>query len=267
MQLRVIPYDIFDAATNMAIDEMLLEKLIAEPQYPILRFYGFSPAAVTIGFNQTPPRILLENCRRFSYDIARRPTGGRAVFHQGELTYAFIAAESKQDNTYGLLAGSVSGAYRQICSGLQFGLEEIGVESQLGRSASAQSQAQDCFVTITGADLQVQGKKIAGSAQLRRSGVVLQHGSIILKQSQNALPTLLGETFSSPEPRHANLLELLSEAKDHQQIQDCIIHGFCRAFSLVAHTQELLPVELGLAEANKERFIVMSSTGAETAEL
>lgn len=255
MKLRVIPCSSFDAATNMAIDEVLLERLIAEPQWPILRFYDFSPSAVTIGFNQDPSQILLDNCRRLSYDIARRPTGGRAVFHQGELTYAFIAAEKKANHEYGLLDDSVSGAYRQICQGLQLGLEEVGISSQLGRSTSTQRRAQDCFATITGADLQVQGKKIVGSAQLRRRGIVLQHGSIILQQKQDAMPALLGETLSTAESRHVNLLELLNETKDRQQIDSCLVNGFCRAFSLLPYEQDLLPVELAQARENKGRFI------------
>ena len=91
-----MPYGVYDAVTNMAVDEALLDLHIQGKTPPTLRFYGWAPPAVSFGYAQKVSDSTIERIKKAGYDVVRRPTGGRAVLHEGELTYCFIAA-SKSD--------------------------------------------------------------------------------------------------------------------------------------------------------------------------
>ena len=175
---RLVPYAEYDAVTNMAVDEVLLDLYLEGKIPPTLRFYGWSPPAVSFGYGQKVDAATLARMDEAGYGYVRRPTGGRAVLHEGELTYCFIAGDQ-------ILHSSIARAYRQICDALIAGLVELGVQASLGKSADGSYKSYaDCFQATTQADLQYQGKKIVGSAQLRRRHAVMQHGSIMVNQSQ-----------------------------------------------------------------------------------
>jgi len=153
---RVIEYSKNDAFMNMAIDEAISEA-VAVSAPPTIRFYGWDPTAISIGYFQCLGKeVDLKNCAEFGIDIVRRRTGGGAVYHDGEITYSVIAKES-------VFSKDILESYRQICGCIIDSLALIGIKSE--------------FKPIN--DIIVNGKKISGNAQTRRNGVLLQHGTIL----------------------------------------------------------------------------------------
>jgi lipoate-protein ligase A len=198
---RWIAYADHEPAFNMAVDEAILEAHRAGLVPATLRFYGWSPPAVSTGYAQKLPYETMARIRSKGYALVRRATGGRAVLHEADLTYSFIGCSGSCDDiaqsigpTH--LSNSVSQSYFQICQGLLAGLKILGVDAGLGKG-KGYTGFQDCFLSTTNADLQVDGLKLVGSAQLRRQNAVLQHGSILLNQDQNALPDLLQPAVSA----------------------------------------------------------------------
>lgn len=285
--LRLIPYGVFDAATNMAIDEALLELHLQGKTPATLRFYGWEPPAVSFGYSQKVSQRTVEKVRAAGYDAVRRPTGGRAVLHEGELTYCFVGAGPKQDGidfrpdaeiegapSYwleqgspyeGFLPGSINQAYKEICDALIYGLRELGVAASLGRSNSAYKDYEDCFQATTQADLQFEGKKIVGSAQLRRRHGVLQHGSIMINQSQTKLSEIFGLAENAKEladsdpdsekaDRHCNLIDVLAGGYDRTTLEEAIGRGFTRKFDCHFAVYELTDEEMEfVAELKKDK--------------
>jgi lipoate-protein ligase A len=167
----------------MAVDQELLAKAQLGEKTPVLRFYGWSPPAVSIGrFQKSETAVDAEACKRLGFDVVRRITGGRAVLHHNELTYSVIA---RTDDP--LFPPNVLGAYKVIAAGLVAGLKNLGVDAEMvsrtGRHASLvnkQDKDPSCFSSPSWYEIVVDGKKIIGSAQRRLSGAFLQHGSILI---------------------------------------------------------------------------------------
>jgi lipoate-protein ligase A len=274
----------------MAIDEALLELHLQGKTPATLRFYGWEPPAVSFGYSQKVSPRTVEKVRAAGYDAVRRPTGGRAVLHEGELTYCFVGAGPKQDGidfrpdaeialegaapSYwleqgspyeGFLPGSINQAYKEICDALIYGLRELGVAASLGRSNSAYKDYEDCFQATTQADLQFEGKKIVGSAQLRRRHGVLQHGSIMINQSQTKLSEIFGLAENAKEvadsdpdsekvDRHCNLIDVLTGGYDRTTLEEAIGRGFTRKFDCHFAVYELTDEEMEfVAELKKDK--------------
>jgi lipoate-protein ligase A len=255
---RFIPYAQFDGATNMALDVALLEQ--AEDNPPVLRLYGFAPPCMSIGLAQRLPPDCVARIEERGFEIVRRPSGGRAVLHYHDITYAFIASQTGTGK-YGLLQHSVSAAYRQICEGLKEAFLLLGLAVELGPAAAAYRHLADCFLATTNADLHFAGRKLAGSAQLRRRGCVLQHGSIPLNLDQELVPTLLGaeprepRTAKTKEDRHANLFEMLGHELSISELNEALQQGFSRAFNVSFDSQPLSEREIELAELARNDYV------------
>ena len=172
-------------AFNMALDEALLIKQSNGKLPPVLRFYGWEPAGLSLGyFQKTKGKIDIEGAKKRGFGIVRRPTGGLAVLHDQELTYSVIIPESHEK-----MSKSVSKAYQVISKGLLEGYKLLGIEANLaipdekiGKSGTAV-----CFEEPSWYELVIQGRKAAGSAQTRQRGVILQHGSIPINIDSEAL--------------------------------------------------------------------------------
>lgn len=263
---RLIPYSIHDAAENMAIDEAILDAHLEGLVTPTLRLYGWEPRAVSIGYGQKLSNTVESRMKSRGYDVVRRPTGGRAVLHEFELTYSFVGSAGGADDLGGGLSDSVIGAYKQICQGLILAFRELGVDLELGESSSNYKNAQDCFLATTSADLHYQGKKMIGSAQLRRKSAVLQHGSILLNQPQDLMNALLKEgdanarnenSEKNPKTelqRHANLFEILGAAVSTPRLQEAMKTGFESAFANQFEIGELTLHETNLAKQYRARY-------------
>lgn len=239
---RFIPYSEYDGDLNMAVDEMLLEANLAGTAQPTLRLYGFKPPAVSIGLSQRLDKETLDRLAKSGIDVVRRPTGGRAVLHLDDITYSFIGMDEEHG---GLLKGSVTAAYKQICQGLQIALKQLGVQAEIGESQAPYRHLADCFLATTPADLHYNGRKLAGSAQLRRKGGVLQHGSIPLKQEQNAMTKLLNaeDDSDTQAARHVNLFDVIDRCS-MEHFDAAFKTGFEEAFGVTLKEAPLTEEEL-----------------------
>jgi lipoate---protein ligase len=171
----------------MAIDTWLLEQHRLGLHPPTLRFYTWSPVAISLGYHQKQYPAFWSNLtwNGEPVDLVRRPSGGRAVLHQGDLTYAVITSG---------LPGSRMQAYQTICEFLVQGWRTLGVDLTYGEAGRGYIHQPNCFGTATAADLvTVSGAKLIGSAQLRRGSAILQHGSMRL----NTDPALYRRVFES----------------------------------------------------------------------
>ncbi len=165
-------------AANMAMDHALAESAASGAALPTLRFYRWQPPAVSLGRHQPLEEIDQEAVRARGYDIVRRPTGGRAILHTDELTYAVTAPADEPR-----VAGSLMDAYLRLSNALLSGLRSLGLDAadkagghvRAGRDVSAA-----CFEVPSAYEITAGGRKLIGSAQSRRAGYVLQHGSLPL---------------------------------------------------------------------------------------
>ena len=149
----------------MAIDRWLVEQHKLGLHPPTLRFYTWSPVAISLGYHQSkfPPHWQQITWNGQLVDLVRRPTGGRAVLHQGDLTYAVVTSG---------LNGNRTQVYQQLCEFLIAGWQSLGIELQYGVAGRGYIHNPNCFGTATGADLVLpDGNKLIGSAQLKRGQV------------------------------------------------------------------------------------------------
>ncbi|MBD8015682.1 lipoate--protein ligase family protein [Planococcus wigleyi] len=170
-------------AFNMALDEALLawhsEGLIP----PVIRFYSWQPAALSIGYFQNVEKeIDMEAVDRLGLGFVRRPTGGRGVLHEHELTYSIIVSED-----YPEMPETVTEAYRVLSEGLLEGFKNLGLDAYFSvpdteekRADLKKPKSAVCFDAPSWYEMVVEGKKVAGSAQTRQKGVILQHGAILI---------------------------------------------------------------------------------------
>ena len=168
-------------AWNMALDEALLHSVENGASLPILRLYRWQPATVTLGYFQQGSDIVnLGTCRDFGYSVVRRITGGRAVLHDQEVTYAVISPEQNE-----IFPGGVAQNYHVIADVLHATFAEFGLQTTVssGRKEREDSdgvQRSSCFTAPALSELVLNGQKMTGSAQKRLSTAFLQHGSIPL---------------------------------------------------------------------------------------
>jgi len=175
---------------NMALDEALLDWHSEGLIPPVVRFYEWNPATLSIGYFQSVEKeIDMDAVERLGLGFVRRPTGGRGVLHEHELTYSVIVSES-----YPNMPATVTEAYRVISEGLLLGFQQIGLDAYFSipdteekRQELKKPKSGVCFDSPSWYELVVEGKKVAGSAQTRQKGVILQHGAILLDIDEDKL--------------------------------------------------------------------------------
>jgi len=198
---------------NMAIDHALLEAAVEE-QAVFLRLYRWNPACLSFGYHEPAARRYgRQRVEALELPCVRRPTGGRAVWHARELTYAYAAPER---------VGGLREVYRAVHGMLVEGLRALGVNALLaapgprvpGPSAGA------CFATPVGGEVVIGGAKVVGSAQVRRGGGLLQHGSLLLQDDQR----LVHELTNTPQATatETTLSEALGRVVTFQEAADAI---------------------------------------------
>lgn len=217
-----------NATANMALDSGMLDRAVDQGSHlPMLRLYRWAGPTLSLGSNQLLSPELERRCRQAGVELVRRPTGGSAVLHGGDLTYAVVAPYSGM---------SVMEAYRWVAQALICGLGHLGLQANVVRhrdsAAESARTVQDrrgaygardaCFAVSVGADLQVAGRKICGSAQKRRRGHFLQHGSIPLTDDRAKLARLL----DTEHPNHSTCLTSLRPGTTCEELQRCLVEGF-----------------------------------------
>jgi len=172
----------------MALDEALLEAVRAGQSPPTLRFYGWSPACLSLGAFQPVQAVDAAACRELGIDLVRRPTGGGAVLHDQEVTYSVV------------LPPAVAGrrpreTYLRISLALLRGLDRLGVRAGFAPAGSHRKSAgPSCFARASDFEVLVDGRKVVGSAQVWRSGSLLQHGAVLLEADRALWARLMGQS-------------------------------------------------------------------------
>ncbi|CAH0345707.1 biotin/lipoate A/B protein ligase family protein [Bacillus sp. CECT 9360] len=175
---------------NMAMDEVLLNWHSNGEIPPVIRFYGWNPPTLSIGyFQKAEKEINLDEVKRRGVGFVRRPTGGRAVLHEHELTYSVIVTEEHPG-----MPKNVTEAYRVISEGVLMGFQNLGMDAYFAvpktdseKAALKEPRSSVCFDAPSWYELVVEGRKVAGSAQTRQKGVILQHGSILIDLDDDKL--------------------------------------------------------------------------------
>ena len=171
-----------DPYYNMAMDEALLNFVSRGEIDPVVRFYTWNPATLSVGyFKRLKKEIDIDKVNEKGFGLVRRQTGGRGVLHDKELTYSVIVSEEHPN-----MPSTVTEAYRVISEGLLEGFKLLGFEAYFAiprskeeREKLKQPRSAVCFDAPSWYELVVEGRKIAGSAQTRQKGVILQHGSLL----------------------------------------------------------------------------------------
>jgi lipoate-protein ligase A len=219
-----------DGATNMAVDEALLESAAAGGP-PTLRLYAWEPPTLSLGFAQPAADADRAALARLGWGLVRRPTGGRAILHTDELTYSVTAPES-----HPLLRGGVLESYRRLSLGFLAALRRLGVDARPADPARARAAKNPvCFEIPSQYEISVGGKKILGSAQARRSGGVLQHGALPLRGDLARILQALARPDSTPENvrrRAATLADLLGREVSWHEAADAVMRGFSETFAI-----------------------------------
>ena len=179
-------------AEHMSRDESLARELIANPKHPnVLRIYSWQPHGVSIGYQQSMEAVDLEACVRHDVDVVRRPTGGRAVLHANELTYAVIMRfEGGIYRTHNTIVDALLRSFETLGASLDLTSRSSDINFRSTYAAGALTNTA-CFASSARHEATHNGRKVIGSAQRRFGDVVLQHGSILLTSDHLRLPDLL----------------------------------------------------------------------------
>lgn len=193
--MKFIPYEVKTGTENMRIDSDLLDMAIeTNEKDAIFRLYGWSPACISLGRNQKDDFLDKDFLKSRNIDIVKRLTGGRALLHDKELTYSFICPFE-----YLKHGENVKESYKEISEFLIKKLDEIGIHTDFGGQKPVNTKFDYCMLLSTGADLCYNGKKLIGSAQCRKNGYILQHGSILLDYDKKLLEEIFKEEVNSDE--------------------------------------------------------------------
>ena len=242
-QWRLLKTDFNTASTNMAIDRAVLVANSKSKVPPTVRFYGWKPPAISIGYFQSlKEEVDLDNCKRFGVDYVRRITGGGAVFHEDEMTYSIIIPESNPE-----IPKNIMDSYGRICGAIMKGLKHLGIESR--------------YAPIN--DIITDGKKISGSAQTRKARTVLQHGTVLIDVDVDKMFSLLrvpnekikDKLIADVKQRVTSIKHVLGEEIPFKEVTGAMKAGFEEEFHVELVEGMLTKEEIALARKfEKECF-------------
>ncbi len=182
--MKYIKYGTYTGKENMQIDSDILDEAVeSNASEPVFRLYAWSPKCISLGRNQKDDFLAGVNI-----DVVRRLTGGRALLHDDEITYSCVFPVSVIPD-----GESVTLSYKFISGILIDFFKTLGVELDFGENKHHNTTFDYCMLLSTGADVCYQGKKIIGSAQCRKHGYILQHGSILFGYDKDLLENLFHE--------------------------------------------------------------------------
>jgi lipoyl(octanoyl) transferase len=239
---------------TMRLDHWLAENFLSEanplclprPAW-LLRIYSWTPAAISLGYNQPDTDFDKEKLAQQGIDLVRRPTGGRAVFHTDEITYSVTLKAEKSNAEH----------YAEINAALQLALAALGIESDFQKSQpDFQARYQSgtgaaCFTASARYELEVHGKKILGSAQRRFGEILLQHGSLMLTPKHKTLvdflttrdQTILSRIAADLDAKTISVEEVSGKVPNYATCRNAIQHGFEQFFQTNAIPLAVNPTE------------------------
>ena len=245
----------------MALDETILEHACAGEAPPTLRLYDWQPPCLSLGYAQPAADVDRGRLAVLGWDLVRRPTGGRAILHTDEVTYAIIAPAWHPD-----LRGGVLESYRRLSGGLVAALGQLGIAvdaPQVEPLAAGDRSNPVCFEAPSAYEITVSGYKLIGSAQVRRRGGILQHGTLPLRGDLGRIclalryPDDVARTQAQARVlgRAATLERLLGHRVSWDQAAGALQLGFHEALGWEFEMGELLESETERAlELEHTRF-------------
>jgi lipoyl(octanoyl) transferase len=231
MKFRFIDTGFNNAYMNMAIDEALLNSKL-----PVLRFYQWKPAGLSLGYFQRLKEINIDFCKKNNIDIVRRLTGGNAVLHEHELTYSFIISEKR-------MPISIIESYKKISLGLLKGLKSLGLNGVMNEDVKKSEKSSVCFNDPSWYEILVNGKKIVGSAQKRVNGKILQHGAILtdinVEKYSNCFNNCNDDIINNLKKRMTSINGELKNKISYEILKSSIKKGFQEALNIEFFDDEL----------------------------
>ncbi len=246
---RLLKLETHDAYTNMAIDEAILTARTRNLAPNTIRFYRWNPSAVSIGkFQNIENEVQLDKCKKYGVDVVRRITGGGAVYHdtEGEITYSVVA--NKKD----LKAENINAVYAKFYGGIAEALKILGINADFN-----EGNAKTC------PNLTVNGKKISGSAQSHKKGVVLQHGTLLVDVDLEEMFTFLRvpwaktcmEVINVAKNKITSIKKELGKTVSVEEVNNALSEGFKKALNIQLLEGELTPYENEIAKKlYKEKY-------------
>jgi lipoate-protein ligase A len=244
-------------AVNMARDVAILDHVCARHSAPTLRLYGWRPPCLSLGRHQGTDAADLAFCRHESIDVVRRPTGGRAVLHHLELTYAATARLGIDS-----LPRALQAAYRLMCSALVRACRSLGVAADLTAGEvnlhlPSPATTIPCFEAPAGGEVVVAGRKLVGSAMRAHGGAVLQHGAILLDWDGRLQAGAMGlDSDNELRPAVTTFRDQLGSTPQRQELEAALVRGFEQELDITLEPGELSEEELARAEEFEEGFRV-----------
>jgi len=219
-EINILPYQKNAADYNMALDEHLMSL-----SGTYLRFYGWEPTTLSLGRLNQHDDVDLQFCKKNGIRLIKRRSGGKAILHQHELTYAFITDA-------GLFPMSVRDSYRLITQPIANGLRKLSLSPEMKDAEKAKDTSSICFKEVSAYELTVGSKKIVGSAQFRRRRRFCQHGSILLDADWSLWKKIWGipEDSQILEKRITSLKKELVNLPEIETIQQILIDEFLASF-------------------------------------
>lgn len=240
---------------NMAVDEAILEFAARGDVPPTLRLYSWSPPCLSLGYAQKLEDVDFERLYARGWQVVRRATGGRAILHTDEITYSVCGKAE-----HPILAGGVLESYQKLARALLTALHRLQVPAQ-SQAAPLLAAGQDprgpvCFEVPSNYEITVNGKKLVGSAQARKLGGVLQHGTLPLTGDLTRITQVL--TFTDEDARQQAAQRLLAHADTLEAVCGWVVtwdeaasairYGFETALGITFEVGELTAAERTRAE-------------------
>jgi lipoate-protein ligase A len=239
---RLLKLETSNAFMNMAIDEAVLRVRMENLVLNTLRFYCWNPSAVSIGrFQNVGNEVLLDNCRNLGIDVVRRITGGGTVYHdaEDEITYSIVVRKSDLD------ASDITSVYAKIYDGLTGAVKILGLRADFNVG-----DKRHC------PNITIKGRKISGSAQCHKGGVVLQHGTFLVDVDLRKMFTFLRvpwaktcvEVADVARRKITSIREALGRKVSIAEVNEALINGFQKALNIKLVYDKLTNHERELAE-------------------
>jgi len=252
----------------MAVDEAILLAVAAGEAPPTVRFFAWQPPCLSLGFSQPQADVDLDRLQALGWGLVRRPTGGRAILHTDELTYSVIAPSAEPR-----VAGAVVESYRHLSEGLLRGLELLGMCARADKTYAVpdrDAKGAVCFEMPSNYEITVADKKLLGSAQTRKLGMVLQHGTLPLCGDISRICEVL--RFESEELRQLARARVAERATTVEAVGGrpvtwleaarALAQGFSEKLNLTLDETELTAGELtAAAQLRAEKYVSAAWNG------
>ena len=231
------------AAFNMAADEFMLDRACRGGVEPVLRIYGFDPPAVTVGFHQDPHRILdLDALAGDGIELARRITGGRALLHDGELTYCVVSPLDHPS-----FGGGLQKTFLEISAAVVDALRAIGVPARISggkRAHRREGMDAPCLVSTSRHEVTSGGRKIVGSAQRRTRSAFLQHGSILVRPASARIADYMRGERQEISSMVTSVYEETGSETAEESLRKALPGSFAARFGVALAARTLDPGDL-----------------------